>query len=131
MRQPQKIVVHYLDGRLLRGRSKFFFRGQETVRVVNLRGRTVRVPLSEVKAIFFLRRLRGRQDYHEKKRFTSSSPRFGRRVQVKFLDGEVLRGSSLDYRPDEKGFYLKPSDPASNNDMVFIPLPALKGIKVK
>ncbi len=131
MRQSQKIVVHYLDGRLLRGRSKFFFRGQETVRVVNLRGRTVRIPLNEVKAIFFVRKLRGRQDYHEKKRFTPTSPRFGRKVEVQFQDGEVLRGSSLDYRPDEKGFYLKPSDPDSNNEMVFIPLSALKRLKVK
>jgi hypothetical protein len=125
------VVVHYLDGRLLRGHSKFFFRGQNTVRVVDLRRRIVRVPLNEVKAIFFVRRLKGRKDYHEKKSFTSSSPRFGRKVEVQFLDGEVLRGSSLDYRTDEQGFYLKPSDPESNNEMVFIPLAALKRVRVK
>ncbi|MEE9219350.1 MAG: hypothetical protein V3U98_09830 [Acidobacteriota bacterium] len=131
MRKTQKVVIHYLDGRLLRGRSKFFFRGQENVRVVNLRGRTVCVPLEEVKAIFFVQRLRGRKDYHEIKRFTAASPQFGRQIEIQFLDGEVLKGRTLDYKPEERGFYLKPSDPASNNEMVFVPLTALKRIKVK
>lgn len=131
MRQTQKVVIHYLDGRLLRGYSKFFFHGQSHVRIQNLRRRTVRVPLEEVKAVFFVRRLRGRRDYHEEKRFTTGSPRFGRRVEIRFRDGEVLRGRALDYRPEDSGFYLKPSDPESNNEMVFVPLTALRRVKVQ
>ncbi|MCI0465381.1 MAG: hypothetical protein L0Z62_51330 [Gemmataceae bacterium] len=131
MRQPQRVVIHYLDGRLLRGYSKFFFRGQDSVRVLDLRRRTVRVPLGEIKAVFFVRRLRGRTDYHEAKRFTTASPRFGRKVEIRFRDGEVLRGRALDYRPEESGFYLKPSDPQSNNEMVFVPVSALRRVKVE
>lgn len=130
MREPQKVVVHYLDGRLLRGYTRFFFRGQEIIRILDLRRRAVRVPLGEIKAVFFVRRLRGRKDYHEAKRFTTRSPRFGRRVEIVFRDGEVLRGRALDYRPEESGFYLKPSDPESNNEMVFVPLTALRRVKV-
>lgn len=131
MREPQKVVIHFLDGRLLRGYGKFFFRGQDSVRVVDLRRRSVRVALEEVKAVFFVRRLRGRRDYHEAKRFTGRSPRFGRKVEILFKDGEVLRGRALDYKPEDSGFYLKPSDPDSNNEMVFVPVTALRRVKVK
>ncbi len=130
MREPQKIVIHFLDGRLLRGYGKFFFRGQQSVRVLDLRRRPVRVRLQEVKAVFFVRRLRGRKDYHEGKRFTLRSPRFGRKVAIRFKDGEVLRGRALDYRPEDKGFYLQPSDPKSNNEMVFVPITALRRVQV-
>jgi hypothetical protein len=130
MRAPHKVVVHFLDGRLLRGYTRFFFRGQESIRLVDLRRRAVRVPLGEIKAVFFVRRLRGRKDYHEAKRFTPRSPRFGHRVEIVFRDGEVLRGRALNYRPEENGFYLKPSDPESNNEMVFVPLSALRRVKV-
>ena len=130
MREPQKIVIHFLDGRLLRGYGKFFFRGQQSVRVLDLRRRPVRVRLQEVKAVFFVRRLRGRKDYHEDKRFTLRSPRFGRKVAIRFKDGEVLRGRALDYKPEDKGFYLQPSDPKSNNEMVFVPITALRRVQV-
>jgi len=130
MREPQKIVIHYLDGRLLRGYGKFFFSGQDSLRILDLKRRPVRVPLAEVKAVFFVRKLRGRRDYHETKRFSSRSPMFGRKVEIRFRDGEVLRGRALDYRPEDRGFYLKPSDPGSNNEMVFVPVTALKRVKV-
>ena len=130
MREPQKVVVHFLDGRLLRGYGKFFFRGQDMIRLLDLKRRTVRILLEEVKAVFFVRRLRGRKDYHEAKRFSSASPKFGRKVEIVFRDGEVIKGRALDYKPEDRGFYLKPSDPKSNNEMVFVPLTALRRVKV-
>ena len=44
----------------------------------------------------------------------------GKRIQVKFKDGEVLIGYTSGYSPDRMGFFVFPSDPDSNNEKVFV-----------
>jgi hypothetical protein len=38
----------------------------------------------------------------------------GRKIEV-FRDGEVLVGSTLNYRPDGPGVFVQPTDARSNN----------------
>jgi hypothetical protein len=47
-------------------------------------------------------------------------PGLGKRIQVKFKDGEVLIGYTSGYSPDRTGFFVFPSDPDSNNEKVFV-----------
>ena len=44
----------------------------------------------------------------------------GRRVEVTFIDGEVIQGSTVDYDPLLTGFFLIPVDPNSNNIQIFV-----------
>ena len=44
---------------------------------------------------------------------------FGKKVEVTFKDREVLVGSILDDATPERGFFLFPTNPRSNNVMIF------------
>jgi hypothetical protein len=41
-------------------------------------------------------------------------------VEVTFIDGEVLVGSTLGYDPKQQGFFIFPADPKSNNIRVYV-----------
>jgi hypothetical protein len=53
-------------------------------------------------------------------RQTFETPPHGRKLEVTFLDGEVIVGSTLNYRPEGLGFFLCPADPRSNNLRIFV-----------
>jgi hypothetical protein len=130
MRELHKVVVHYQDGTLLRGHTRFFFHEQDRVEVIDLEEQTHSVDLALVKAVFFVRDFTGNPEYGERKEFATDSPVFGDSVRIVFADGEMLLGRALGYRPEEKGFYLQPADPKSNNRVIFVPATALKEVKV-
>ena len=128
MRQPQKIVVHFLDHTLLKGHARFFFHHQMHLLMQTLEGEERLVPFTEVKAVFFVRSFTGDRKRQEKRAFGPGSPRFGTTVRVTFLDGEVMLGRSAGYRPEERGFYLKPADPDSNNEIVYVPQSSVREV---
>ena len=76
------------------------------------------VHLAHLKAVFFVRELEGNPTYNERKAF--DRPTTGRRLEVTFLDGEVLVGSTMNYQPHGPGFFLLPADPGSNNIRTFV-----------
>lgn len=128
MRQPQKIVVHFLDHTILKGHARFFFHHQRHLLMETAEGEERLIPFPEVKAIFFVRSFAGDRRRAKKNTFESGSPSFGVTVRVTFLDGETLLGRSVGYKPEEQGFYLKPADPGSNNEMVYIPQTAVREV---
>jgi len=130
MREPQKVVVHYLDKRLERGHARFFFHVQDLMERTAVDGTTHKIDLAEVKAIFFVKEFKGDPSYGERKEFAEDSPVFGQRIEITFVDDEILLGKAMGYRPEEKGFYFKPADPRSNNEVVFVPVSALKEVKI-
>jgi hypothetical protein len=117
-----KIVVRYLDGRLLKGYTndlpgtKTYFHFASTPHAPQ--AARISVPIRQVKAVFFVRDFEGSAEYIESKDFGEKAS--GRRVAVTFLDDEVLIGTTLNYRPDGDGFFVVPADPKSNNERVFV-----------
>ena len=87
MRELHKVVVHYQDGTLLRGRTRFFFHEQDRVEVTDLEARIHAVDLARVKAVFFVREFTGDPEYEERKEFAPDSPVFGDGVRTLFADG--------------------------------------------
>ena len=77
----------------------------------------VLVPMAQLKAIFFVRDFEGNPGRVDGQAFAERQP--GRRIEVTFLDDEVLLGSTLGYRPDGLGFFLTPADSEGNNLRVF------------
>ena len=128
-----KIVVRFADGRILKGYSQDFFPNKPVFHLVrNLaRGSANRkeIRMSDLKAIFFVKTFAGNPDYKERKSFLEGDIVQGRKVEVAFVDGEILQGSALGYNPKDSGLFLFPSDPKSNNHRVFVVNSAVKNFR--
>jgi hypothetical protein len=96
------------------------------------RGHSHKVRIADLKAVFFVRALEGNMFYREKKKFreVNMSHLRGIGVRLHFKDGEVIRGSSLDYAVGKQGFFVTPVDPDSNNERIYVVVDALRDIKV-
>lgn len=119
-----KVVVHFLDGRLVKGTTMDFTAARESFHVIpppdSPVKRAVDIHLGDVKAVFFVKDFAGNPDYDEKKDWMRDPQRYGRPIIVRFTDGEELRGYTQTYSPGRRGFFILPCDPESNNDRVFV-----------
>lgn len=117
-----RVVARYLDGRVLKGHTKNFDPERDSFSLIPRNAAEgdapVQVRIAALKALFFVGDFDGEPEYSERGEFLS--PTAGRRLTVRFADGEVLVGSSLTYHPSRSGFFLFPGDPFSNNDKVFV-----------
>ena len=95
-------------------------------------GEKVAVPLDSLKALFFVRSFEGRKDYSEVKFFEKNPPIKGLWVRIRFYDDEHLEGvvrNSVEFLIDP-GFYLKPPDPLSNNEILYVVKESLADFRV-
>ena len=60
------------------------------------------VPVSQLKAVFFVRDFNGNSNFQERKSFVVRGQ--GRRVEVNFTVAETILGTTLNYWPDCQGF---------------------------
>jgi hypothetical protein len=127
---PNRIVARFADGRMLKGTTQDFAPMKDTFHVIGSEGgaQPVKVNVSDLKAVFFVKSLVGNAAYHEVKEF--GGPAAGRKVQVTFKDGETLVGSTQAYRPDGPGFFMVPADPLSNNDRVYVVAEAVQEVSL-
>lgn len=82
----------------------------------------VELDLATMKALFFVRSFEGRTDYSEVKFFDAHPPVEGLWVRLRFEDGESTEGvayNSIALLRDG-GFFLKPPDPNSNNQVMYV-----------
>jgi hypothetical protein len=129
-----KLVARYLDGRLVKGYSLDFLPSRGLFHVVPLNGEGdsfdrshVVIPLGELKAAFFVRDFAGNPAHVGKKSFQRFPA--GRRLEVTFLDGEVIVGSTLSYREGGVGFFVTPADTESNNVRLFVVSTATRSVR--
>ncbi len=134
--ESAKVVVHQADGSVVKGFMESapaleldVLLGQSPQpfpRKIVLRspdsGDKFEVDISTSKAVFFVKTFEGRRDYNEVKFFVNSPTIQGIWVQVRFKDNEYLEGvihNSMHHLIDP-GFFLKPPDPNSNNEMIYV-----------
>jgi hypothetical protein len=141
-----KVVAHLIDGRLVKGhtdavpatdldsllkRTAITMPAEITILSLD-RGQTMVVPLTSLKALFFVKSFEGTGDYKEIKFFEGHPTIEGLWVRMKFRDDEctegVLRNSH--HFLTEPGFLLKPPDPQSNNEIVYVVKSALMEFQV-
>ena len=119
--EPSKIVVRYLDGRILKGTTQNFSPLKPTFQLLPAGKPTfVEVSVSHLKAVFFVRDFLGNKLYRERKKVAEGDKPQGRLVEVTCKDGEVLVGSTMGYAPGRPGFFLHPIDPKTNNTKIFL-----------
>lgn len=136
----EKVILHYLDGKIIRGHLKSINPESETISI-KTKEKDKRVKLSDLKAIFFVKAFVGNRSYREKKVYGLTKSK-GRKVLVKFKDGEFLTGfleGPLPWKkgffldspdPSLKGFFLLPTDRSSNNTKIFIVNSSVKEVIV-
>ncbi|MBE0432364.1 hypothetical protein IBX73_02725 [candidate division WOR-3 bacterium] len=134
--ERNRIVVHYKDGRLLKGFTHDFTPVKDIFHLTSEldadKGKIYEVFCPQLKAIFFVKTLEGDAAYKEKKKFgeVDVSTLKGIKIKVEFNDGEVLRGISLGYSKNRKGFFVIPVDPKSNNERVYVIANAVQEVKL-
>src|SRR5262249_45574642 len=97
-----RVVAHFLDGRVLKGASYDVAPAKATCHLQTPDG-SVEVRLSELKALFFVKDLSGNPAYQEANTVARGDMRAvgARRVQVRFRDGEQLTGLAPTYSPEQ------------------------------
>ncbi|OGQ10489.1 MAG: hypothetical protein A2026_15985 [Deltaproteobacteria bacterium RBG_19FT_COMBO_46_12] len=118
-----KIVVRYSDGRLIKGFTQDFFPTKEVFHLTPLdkpSGEPIEVSMKDLKAIFMVVDFVGQPLFKERKKYVEGEKPSGRKVEVTFIDGEVLVGSTLGYDPKRQGFFIFPADPKSNNIRIYV-----------
>jgi hypothetical protein len=131
-----KVVARLRDGKIVKGfvdtipASDFDALLQESSfslpREIGLRSaessETLSLSLDSLKALFFVKSFEGHHDYKEVKFFEKNPPIKGLWVRVKFYDDEFLEGvvrNSVQFLT-EPGFFLKPPDLQSNNEILYV-----------
>lgn len=94
--------------------------------------KAVRLPVNTLKAIFFVRSFEGNPSYAETKFFNPEPEIEGLWVHLTFEDGETTEGivhNSISLLNDP-GFLMRPPDPNSNNQAVYVLKSAITRFRV-
>ena len=119
-----QVVIHTKAGQVLKGVTNNFMPGKDSFHLMAAGTapgtKPTEILLNTLKAVFFVRDLKGRPEHKEAKAFDPSMPLGGKKMRVVFQDGEVLLGTTQGYQPGRPGFFLVPADPRSNNERCFV-----------
>jgi hypothetical protein len=116
-----KVVIRYADGHIIKGFTNDFFPNKPQFHIrPDGSEQTVDVLLRNLKAVFFVKEFGGDPSHKKVNFFAEGQRPQGRKVEVRFRDGEVMAGTTLGFDPARPGFFLTPADPQSNNLRVFV-----------
>jgi len=117
-----------MDGRIIKGYIDEFSQRNSHISIEDESSKKQRIKLNQLKAVFYVKSFEGNKDYAEKKTFREKNQK-GKKLLVRFKDGESLTGHLEGDVPWERGFFLEakkggffliPSDYKSNNRKVFV-----------
>jgi len=126
-----RLVVRYLDGRLFKGFGRDF---QPARGMVDLWSEPeqaesrITIPLAQLKAVFFVHDFEGDPAYVGQPS-AEEAPAHGRRITITFVDGEVVRGTTLNYSQGGAGFFVSPLDSKTNNLKMFVLAGAIRHVQ--
>ena len=126
-----KTVVHYKDGRILKGFTRDFQPHRETFELSateSPEAKVVEVWTPDLMAVFFVKDLAGNPGRVDAREFEPDQRVAGQKVAVSFLDGERLVGTTETYDPARKGFFLVPADARSNVERCYVVVSATREI---
>jgi hypothetical protein len=133
----EKVILRFLDGRMVRGYVRDFALVDDFIFIEDESTNAQKVKLKDLKAIFFVRKFEGDKKHRERKSFVGTSPT-SKRVFLRFKDGESMTGLIAGDLPWEKGFFLEsqkgkgffliPTDDASNNRKIFVVTSAVQDV---
>ena len=123
MADSARIVVHYLDGKVIKGTSQDFNPARPIFHLIPATGGpAIDVQCKLLKAVFFVKSLTGDPKRQDLGGFIAApaATSQGKKLAIRFKDGELLCGYTLSHRPDREGFFLFPADAQSNNERIYV-----------
>ena len=116
--ETNKVVVRFKDGSIMKGKTRDFFPNKTSFHLETLNGETKTIDVEQLKASFWVKDFDGNKNYDED--YNEEIAGTGRKIIVKFSDGESIIGYTLGYSPDRQGFFMTPADSKSNNQRIFV-----------
>ena len=132
MSEINKVVVHSMGGKLLKGTTQDFFPNRPLFHVLPPDAKaSVEVKTKHLKAVFFVKDYVGSAARRDIRGFINGPGETaqGKKLAVRFKDGELLGGYSLSYSPDREGFFMFPSDSGTNNLRIYVITSACAEVK--
>jgi len=129
--QKNRVVAHFLDGRVMKGMTQDFIPTRSHFHVFTTTDHaSVLVSQEDLKALFFIRNLTGNPQRVDIPAFTRGPAEnaYGRKIAVRFPDGELICGYSVAYSTAREGFFISTMDARGNNERIYVVLSP--GVKV-
>lgn len=122
-----KVVVKFKNGNIRKGNTSDFFPNKTQFHLTTLNGEVENIDVDQLKAVFFVKESEGNESHTDK--YDDEIAGGGRKINVEFLDTEVVIGYTLSYSPDRHGFFMIPADLKGNNKRIFVVKSATKNVK--
>ncbi|MCC6543106.1 MAG: hypothetical protein IT392_01220 [Nitrospirae bacterium] len=118
-----KVVLNFNSGNILKGIIEDFFPNKDFFHIKEYgTGKTFEIDISKLKGIFFVKTFEGDKKYTERQ--DKERRGLGKKIEVKFKDGESIVGYTTGYSRDRRGFFLFPSDSDWNTEKIFVVIDA-------
>lgn len=99
--------------------------------VLSPAGALTRVPLTDVRAVCYIREFDDGETWRKHRTFLSRPKANGLWVRIRFRDGELLEGvMQNNLLGDPGGFSIVPPDPTFQNQRIFVPREAAAAVEV-
>jgi hypothetical protein len=125
--EPNKVVLKFKNNTVAKGKTNDFFPNKNQFHLEEMNGEIVEISIEDLKAVFFVKDFKGNKEYEDN--YNDEIAAGGRKMKVRFFDGETVVGYTLGYSPDRQGFYLTPADLQGNNERIFVVKSATEEIK--
>jgi len=133
MSETLRVVVRFLDGRVMKGTTEDFFPNRSGFHLHALgTGALEDVRCKDLKAVFFVKDFAGNRTRRDQSGFAQGpgDTSRGKKIAVLFKDGEVFCGYTLAYTPDRNGFFVEPADLNTNNLRAYVLTHATREVRV-
>ena len=116
--KPKKVVVKFKDNTVAKGKTNDLFANKAQFHLEKMSGDMVEISIEDLKAVFFVKDFKGNKDHKDK--YIDKIASGGRKIKVRFVDGETVVGYTLAYSLVPHGFFMVPADLQSNNERIFV-----------
>ncbi|MGQ0721836.1 MAG: DUF6982 domain-containing protein [Candidatus Eiseniibacteriota bacterium] len=123
------VAVHYVDGRVVKGRTSDFKPNCDFFHVRTDAGALARVETAALKGVFFIRTPEGDPGHDQRNDFEARAGS-EKKIWIDFVDGEALAGWSSAFASGGRGFFFTPTDPDSNLERVYAFRSAIRDLRV-
>jgi hypothetical protein len=128
----REVVLRYRDGHLTRCQlTRAFTPLDFAVEAETDDGERVQVNISDLKGVFFLKDPGRREAEMQFGQSSEVVVPAGAPARVEFFDGEIIHGLVQEYRMEDSGFFLFPTSPESNNELVFVVARAINTLSLE
>lgn len=133
MEAGSRVVLHYRNGKLIKGHTYDFAPGKERFHIAHgPDDKTVtEVSVGELKAVFYVATFEGNPKRRRPKAFSAEEMKSmpGLKLKVTFHDGEVIIGTTAGWSRGRPGFFLTPLDKGDNSQRIWVIAGAAKSIE--